>query len=126
MVIVGINKAVFQIFVAFSSETLLRLTSRNAPPCAVCVRMARWCAPSFPVQFMSPGVPGAPAQLHVSEAGEPGHAAARTQRAPRPVPKSRKQKSVICHRVQVGQKYPAKILRFYLQVWRPLTSLISA
>lgn len=75
---------------------------------------------------MSPGVPGAPAQLHVSEAGEPGRAAARTQRAARPVPKSRKQKPVICHRVQVGQKYPAKILRFYLQVWRPLTSLISA
>lgn len=53
---------------------------------------------------MSPGVRGAPAQLHVSEAGEPGRAAARTQRAARPVPKSRKQKSVICRRVQVGHR----------------------
>lgn len=53
---------------------------------------------------MSPGVHGAPAQLHVSEAGEPGRAAARTQRAARPVPKSCKQKSVICRRVQVGHR----------------------
>lgn len=77
------------------------LTSPNTPPSAVCVRMALWCAPSFPARFMSPGTHGPPAQPPVAVAREQEHASARTQRAALPVLTPRRQRVVISNHVQV-------------------------
>lgn len=77
------------------------LTSPNTSPSPVCVRMALWCAPSFPARCMSPGAHGAPAQLPVATATGWGHVSARTQRVVLPVLTPSSQRAVIYHRVQV-------------------------
>lgn len=63
--------------------------------------MALWCAPNFLVQFMNPGVHGAPAQSPVDPDKEQGHGAARRQMGVPPVPTPPRQRAAICHPVQV-------------------------
>lgn len=66
--------------------------------------MALWYAPSFPARCTSPGAHGAPAQPHVGMARGRGRGSARTQRVVLPAVTPIRQRSVICHRVQVWHR----------------------
>lgn len=79
----------------------LYLNFPNTPISAVCVRMALWYAPSFPARCTSLGAHGAPAQPHVGVARGRGCGSARKQRVVLPAVTLIRQRSVICHRVQV-------------------------